>query len=158
MLYSSRYWGWQELNVIAFTAITTTYDSLVLDTFYLFEKPGSAMFILDKETCPHFFREISNRVCCIWLHFSMTRWFVLFLCSKRGCKFTQIWRLPHLLSYNVVNLALLLYCIDASDGKTSACNTGDPGSIPGSGRSPGEGNGNPLQHSCLENPMDGKAW
>ena len=39
-------------------------------------------------------------------------------------------------------------------GKVSACNAGDPGSIPGSGRSPGEGNGNPLQHSCLENPMD----
>ena len=44
-----------------------------------------------------------------------------------------------------------------SDGKASACNVGDPGSIPGSGRSPGEGNGNPLQHSCLENPMDGGA-
>ena len=41
-----------------------------------------------------------------------------------------------------------------SDGKASACNAGDPGSIPGSRRSPGEGNGNPLQHSCLENPMD----
>ena len=42
-----------------------------------------------------------------------------------------------------------------SDGKASACNVGVLGSIPGSGRSPGEGNGNPLQHSCLENPMDG---
>ena len=41
-----------------------------------------------------------------------------------------------------------------SDSKASACNVGDPGSIPGSGRSPGEGNGNPLQYSCLENPMD----
>ena len=40
----------------------------------------------------------------------------------------------------------------------SACNAGDVGSIPGLGRSPGEGNGNPLQHSCLENPMDGGAW
>ena len=40
----------------------------------------------------------------------------------------------------------------------SACSAGDPGSIPGSGRSPGEGNGNPLQYSCLENPMDGGAW
>ena len=39
-------------------------------------------------------------------------------------------------------------------GKASACNAGHPGSIPGSGRSPGEGSGNPLQHSCLENPMD----
>ena len=40
----------------------------------------------------------------------------------------------------------------------SACNSGDPGSIPESGRSPEEGNGNPLQYSCLENPMDGGAW
>ena len=39
----------------------------------------------------------------------------------------------------------------------SACNVGDLGSIPGSGTSPGEGNGNPLQYSCLENPMDGGA-
>ena len=45
-----------------------------------------------------------------------------------------------------------------SDGKESACSVGDPGSIPGSGRSPGEGNGNPLQYSCLENPMDRGAW
>ena len=44
-----------------------------------------------------------------------------------------------------------------SDCKVSACNAGDPGSFPGSGRSPGEGNGNPLQHFCLENPMDGGA-
>ena len=44
-----------------------------------------------------------------------------------------------------------------SDGKASAHSAGDPGSIPGSGRSPGEGNGNPLQHSRLENPMDGGA-
>ena len=46
----------------------------------------------------------------------------------------------------------------SSDGKASAYNEGDPGSIPGSGRSPGEGNGNPLQYSCLENPMNGGAW
>ena len=45
-----------------------------------------------------------------------------------------------------------------SDGKASVCNAGDPGSIPGLGRSPGEGNGSPLQYSCLENPMDGGAW
>ena len=41
-----------------------------------------------------------------------------------------------------------------SDGEVSACNAGDLGYIPGSGRFPGEGNGNPLRHSCLENPMD----
>ena len=45
-----------------------------------------------------------------------------------------------------------------SDNKESVCNVGDLGSIPGSGRYPGEGNGNPLQYSCLENPMDGGTW
>ena len=45
-----------------------------------------------------------------------------------------------------------------SDGKASAHNAGDPGSIPGLGRSFGEGNGNPLQYSCLENSMDGGTW
>ena len=47
--------------------------------------------------------------------------------------------------------------VHGSEVKASASNVGDPGSIPGSGRSPGEGNGNPLQYSCLENPMDGEA-
>ena len=45
-----------------------------------------------------------------------------------------------------------------SDSKASAHNAGNPGSIPRSGRSSGEGNGNPLQYSCLDNPMDGGAW
>ena len=45
-----------------------------------------------------------------------------------------------------------------SDGKASAYNVRDLGSIPGSGRNPEEGNGNPLQYSCLKNPMDGGAW
>ena len=45
-----------------------------------------------------------------------------------------------------------------SDGKESACSAGDLGSIPGFGRSPGDGHGNPLQHYCLENPRDGEAW
>jgi len=45
-----------------------------------------------------------------------------------------------------------------SDGKASAYNVGDPSSIPGLERSPGEGNGNSLQYSCLENPMDRGTW
>ena len=46
----------------------------------------------------------------------------------------------------------------SSVGRESACNVGDIGSLPGLGRSPGEGNGNPLQYSCLENPMDRGVW
>ena len=45
-----------------------------------------------------------------------------------------------------------------SEGKASACNAGDPGSIPGLGRSPGEGNANPLEYYCLQNPMDRGTW
>ena len=45
-----------------------------------------------------------------------------------------------------------------SDGKESSCNEGDAGSIPGSGRSPGEGHSNPLQYSCLENSLERRAW
>ena len=60
------------------------------------------------------------------------------------------WTLPHG-SLPIVTFNLYL----CSDGKASACIAGDLGSIPGSGRSPGEGNGNSLQHSCLENPMGG---
>jgi len=80
---------------------------------------------------------------------------------------TQGWN-PHLLLallYENPELKLLLspsYKLKGfpggSEGKASACNVGDPGSIPGLGRSPGEGNGNPLWYSCLENSMDGGAW
>ena len=48
--------------------------------------------------------------------------------------------------------------LKAQFGKESACNAGDPGLIPWWERGPGEGNGNPLQYSCLENPMDRGAW
>ena len=57
-------------------------------------------------------------------------------------------------SFTVNFLALTLI----TDGKESVCNVGDPGSIPGLERYPGEGNGSPLQYSCLENPMDRRVW
>ena len=55
-------------------------------------------------------------------------------------------------------LVVVVASLVAQTIKESACNVGDPGSIPGSGRFPGEGNGNPLQYSCLENTMDRGAW
>ena len=56
------------------------------------------------------------------------------------------------------NFKIYLTFIMWLSGKESACNRGDTGFIPGSGRFPGEGNGNPFQYSCLENPMDGGVW
>ena len=59
---------------------------------------------------------------------------------------------------NYYNFIVTLGFPGGLEVKASASNAGDLGSIPGTGRSPGEGNGNPLQYSCLENPMDGGAW
>ena len=64
---------------------------------------------------------------------------------------------------SLIYLHLLVFCLisrlpGGSEGKASACDAGDPGLIPRSGRSPGEENGHPLQYSCLEKPMDRGAW
>ncbi|CAM9918803.1 unnamed protein product [Rangifer tarandus platyrhynchus] len=58
----------------------------------------------------------------------------------------------------ITAFSIFIYFLGSSDGKVFANNVGDLGSISGSGRSPAEGNGNPLQYSCLENPMDRGAW
>ena len=75
---------------------------------------------------------------------------------KKGCH-SSVWNSVALLGFaghtSGINILEL-----GSDGKASAYNAGDLGSIPGSGRFPGEGNGNPLQYSCQENPMDGGVW
>ena len=75
---------------------------------------------------------------------------------KQLAKLTQIKGLGIL--FNKIKNQCLMDFPGSSDGKASAYNGGDLGLIPGSGTSPGEGNGNPLQYSCLENPMDGGAW
>jgi len=64
-----------------------------------------------------------------------------------------VWGKVSFIHLIAVNLEIGLFP-GGSEVKASACNSGDMGLIPGSGRSPGEGNGNPLQYSCLENPMD----
>ena len=75
--------------------------------------------------------------------------------------------ITNFLKAEILNLPLLRFPVsqvwnfpDGSDSRESACNAGDPGSFPELGRSPGEGNGNRLQYSCLENPMnrDGGTW
>ena len=67
------------------------------------------------------------------------------------CKLKMHWH------YLVLFILHWYFFPGGSEVKASACNAGDLCSIPGSGRSPGEGNGNPLQYSCLENPKDGGA-
>ena len=73
------------------------------------------------------------------------------------CTFLQVCRECETL-YQCHFSGLYLCFPGGSEVKATSRNVGDPGSIPGLGRSPGEGNGNPLQYSCLENPMDGGAW
>ena len=62
------------------------------------------------------------------------------------------------LTWRNVYSSPLLFLNCSLDGNESACNAGDPGLTPGLGTSPGEGHGNPLQNSCLENPMDRGTW
>ena len=75
-------------------------------------------------------------------------------------KYTKNEKKTQTLCEKISNICIKI-CIDfpgGADGKASVYNAGDAGSIPGLGRSPGEGNGNPLQDYCLENPMDRGAW
>ena len=71
----------------------------------------------------------------------------------------QLGTIHHLLGHFFFNWGIVaLHFPGSSEGKASACNAGDPGSMPGSGRHSGAGTGNPLQDSCLENFMDRGAW
>ena len=83
-------------------------------------------------------------------------------CSLQALKqdffFFFFYRICESASYLSRDSNLLEYIPGGSDGKASVYNAGDLGSIPGLGRSPGEGNGNLLQYYCLENPMDRGAW
>ena len=79
-------------------------------------------------------------------------------------RYLETWNLkPRLLAWGKLSTSFLSFLEilgfpGGSDGKESACNAGDLSLIPGLGRSPGEGHGNPLQCSCLENPIDRGAW
>ena len=81
----------------------------------------------------------------------------------RSCDWNYIideylWNILDFSLWPAVPKIVIIWLLSGSEGKASACNAGDLSSIPGSGRSPGEGNGNPLQYSCLENHMDREAW
>ena len=81
------------------------------------------------------------------------------LCHLRCPCILQLFMLYCFCEITTFNISFKYVSIPCgSDGKESACSEGDPGSIPGSGRSPGEGNGNPLHYSCLENSMGREAW
>ena len=89
-------------------------------------------------------------ILCFLIGVVKHRWLWLFKLLLRGFRVLKLLYLDRLL--------FPLGFPGGSEVKASACNAGDLGSIPGLGRSPGEGNGNPLQYSCLENPRDGGAW
>ena len=104
---------------------------------------------------------------CLTLIVNLSPWLQLGLLNPqnistgRSLSVYLLLSVPVVLAYLLNLLLLRLRLMDftgSSDGKESACNAGDPGSILGSGKSPGEGNGNPLQYSYLESSMDRGAW
>ena len=82
----------------------------------------------------------------------------IFTCCQSGSDHIKTQDFPLSHHHSEAHFISVLGFPGSSEVKASAWNAGDPGSIPESGRSPGEGNGNPLQYSCLENPMEGGAW
>ena len=100
--------------------------------------------------------------------FSNKHWTSILFSNKKGTNYWYMqhhyytqWKTPDLKDYILYDSIYTTFGKSfpgSSDGKASAYNTGDLGLIPGWGRSPGEGNDNPLQYSCLENPMDWGAW
>ena len=124
-------------------------------TFQLYPKyPLISMYLLQPVLDP-----FSLQALC---KYNLIQNAVLFLAKKFNCEFLSKAHLTHSvplvhLKHNYI-FTILIYMPLFSHSKASVCNAGDPGSIPGLGRSPGEGNGTPLQYSCLENPMDGGAW
>ena len=82
----------------------------------------------------------------------------IYMVLKAFCSNSGISVFSSLIQEQISALSISYGFPGGSEVKVSAWNAGDPGSIPGLGRSPGEGNGNPLQYSCLENPMEGGAW
>ena len=84
---------------------------------------------------------LMDELCCIWAVYEADG------ISIAGCTEPMLTKISYDIGFP-----------SGSDGKVPACNAGDLGSIPGWGRSPGEGNGNPLYYSCLENPVDGGTW
>ena len=101
---------------------------------------------------------LSTGLWCLWRHWLHLTWFFgpqyLPEHQPHGWRWSDICWMRKIKS---IHISILGFSC-GSDGKASAQNSGDSGSIPGSGRSPGEGHGNPLQNSCLETSMDGGAW
>ena len=132
-------------------AIFLSHESVPLASFFLLNRKLSAI-------CPPF--GVYVRAFC----YHITKNPSTFRCAEQGnpnpyffkTRFTQ--RLTHGAWCFVELFEMYTYKPWSSNDKESACNAGDPGLIPGLGRYLGEGNGNPLQCSCLENPMDGGAW
>ena len=95
-----------------------------------------------------------NIVSCTWWSFVYLLWRCVYSNPLPILKLVYF----SLHCWVVSSLYILREFPNSSVGKETVCSAGDLGSIPGSGRSPGKGNGNPLQYSCLENPMDRGAW
>ena len=111
---------------------------------FIFYLPGTPKFYISTNNAQTSHFSISSPTLVV---------FLLFVC------FLIVATLIYVRWYHtVVLLCVFLMSSCSSVGKESACRAGDPGSIPGLGRSPGEGNGNPLQYPCLENPKDREAW
>ena len=122
--------------------------------FIYLSKPTILKNIIPLPSLSFFLPLLDHLILCKPVQFSHSQHFLGQNCLYKADE-QFLW--ANLFVFHCVNHFLMSFP-GGSDGKTSARNVRDLGLIPGSGRSPGEGHGNPLQYSCLENSMDGGAW
>ena len=133
--------------------VTTAAFSLGVLVFGVGGFPGHFLFSLSHALCLcSRFAFCAHQVCVNRIMGTIVLFLLVAFSSSLAYMLSVLFLLPLLCS------SLFWGFPGGSDGKESVCNAGDPGSIPGSGRSPGGGHGNPLQSSCLQNPMDRGAW
>ena len=130
-MQQTRVWslGWED----PLEKGKATHSSILAWKIPRTEEPGGGLHFMELQRVEH-----------DWAHARAIAFYNVFLKTVLFCSWSPL-DLPSLVP-------------GRSDGKESAYNAGDLDSIPGSGKSHGEGNDNPLQYSCLENPMDGGAW
>ena len=153
-----------KANVHLYFVIRKTFSRWEkLTGLYIWAVPSSRVFCVDGNVLYINFSNDYMGLLSIWNVASVTEKLSFCFYLTNSNLSGHMWLLAAIMDgqiYSVIDhiFIYIYHFAGSSDGKESACNTGDVGSIPRLGRFPGEGNVNPLQYSCLENSMDGGTW
>ena len=145
------------MNVDAFNVVPEVSYAIFIFFFFLFSIFCSASVIFSILSSRSLIHSFASVILLLILDFLIAQLVKTCLQCRRPWVDSWVRKIPW--KRDRLPTPIFLGCPGGLDSKQSVCNMGDMSSIPGLGRSPGEGHGNPLQYSCLENPMDrGTQW